>query len=44
MSDDVKVTFSADTTQVQRAIQTIGGAGGGGGSGGGPSPACLAHS
>lgn len=41
MSDDVKVTFSADTTQVQRAIQTIGGAGGGGGSGGGRPPPSL---
>lgn len=39
MSDDVKVTFSADTTQVQRAIQTIGGAGGGGSGGGRPPPA-----
>ena len=41
MSDDVKVTFSADTTQVQRAIQTIGGGGAGGGGGGGRPPPAL---
>lgn len=35
MSDDVKVTFTADTSDVSRAIQTIGGAGGGGAGGGG---------
>ena len=35
MSDDVKVTFSADTSSVANAITKINGAGGGGGSGGG---------
>jgi hypothetical protein len=41
MSDDVKVTFSADTSQVSRAIQTIGGGGAGGGGGGGRPPLAL---
>lgn len=39
MSDDVKVTFSADTSSVTNAITTINNAGGGGGRGrGGPPP------
>ena len=39
MADDVKVTFSADTSSVANAITTINNAGGGGGRGrGGPPP------